>query len=220
MAQKRGYSGYDMAIWKPKGRIHITEKALIKDSIEYVNQENCYAFTAVTDGECYIGFSEIMSDCQVYAVVKDKFGEELGSAYCTNGDAFWTQNLKAQEEYYLYVCQNRSFSGYNMTVAAIQNEYRVDDNKLWITDDLLYPGQYNIYSFEGRKELLLLEFEEINAGQRMRVVIKNHLGEIVFSEWVKENTDFEIQNMQKGEKYKLYIMNEGESGDYIFKIQR
>ena len=116
VVQDAEFGSYDLIIGQQKETVDIGSHTIIKDSVEYTEQQNVYAFTADEDGTYTFVVSEMISGMCVYVSAVNYLGETMDSSYLRNGDYISLRNVKAGETYEIRVTQDTDLGNYTLTV--------------------------------------------------------------------------------------------------------
>ena len=105
---------YDLEIGIKKQKLDISSYDVVKDSIQYVGQENDYLFTPNVSGKYSFKFSYVPEGTDLKLYVYNSGWETLGSKADMDNDDSVSVNLKAGNTYYIRVKQYEKYGWYKL----------------------------------------------------------------------------------------------------------
>ena len=210
-----GLSPYILSIAKQKKKQNISSYTLIKDSIEFTDQDNIYSFTAPLDGQYRFEFSEIHDNKDMYLSIYNDLGEKLKGTYAGNNEGL-TIKLERGEKYAIHASEDSGFSSYNLKIGK-QKGFTDISQYDGAQDSIEYTDQDNVYLYtasnDGGYDISLSEMRE-NA--QVSVSVYNRLGERMGHGYCENGDALSIDSLEEGETYEFHV--EYEDGPTPYRL--
>lgn len=109
---------YKMYVFRQKETIDVTNHTVIHDTLDFIEQNNIYLFTASQKGDVVItvadlGFNGYVKE-NVIVQITDINENEISSNICENNDKITISNVEKGDCYYVSVLQNKGQSSYRL----------------------------------------------------------------------------------------------------------
>ena len=212
-------SPYTLSIASQKKRESISSYSLIKDSIEFTDQDNVYSFEAPLSGVYRFEFSEIHDNKWFMLSIDNDLGERLDHSFAGNNEGI-TINLEEGEKYTIHVKEGNGFSPYHLKIGK-QKEYKDISQFDGVQDSVEFTDQDNVYlytaSSDGEYEFV---FSEMKNKIYVYISIFNRLGERLTYNFCDNDDAFTIDNLEAGETYEIHVKYENGTSPYVMTIQQ
>lgn len=213
-----GLSPYTLLIAKQKKTENITNYSVVKDSIEFTDQDNVYSFAAPLDGVYRFEFSEIHDNKEIMLSIYNDLGERLKYSYAGNNDGI-TIEFKKGERYDIHVSEEDGFSPYKLKIGK-QKEILDISQYDGIKDSIEFTDQNNVYTYtapgDGEYEFA---FSEMSDGTQVCISIYNRLGERLRYGYCGNDDSLTIDELEEGEIYTVHVEYEDGTSPYMMTIQ-
>ena len=215
--QSEGTSSFNLNIWSQKAQTDISSLTGLTDSIQFVDQQNCYAFTPSCDGKYRFSVSGMLSETEVNIRVTDHLGQEVSSGNCGN-DTGISMDLTAGESYTVYVKYRSGLSTYQLSIGQQKPTVSIN-GAITVNDSIVYRDQRNNYTLDASGQNLSITASGMESGTRISVYIYNNLGETVAKYDGMENGSLlETDAMTAGSTYTVCVSWYDGTGDYTLTI--
>jgi len=107
---------YILNIDYQKETVDISDYTVVKDSIEYEDQENRYEFSPSQSGEYTFAFSDISGSTSLRYAIYDHLESKISGGYVKNNKDF-SFDLSSSERYVIAIVQDSEESDYTMTIS-------------------------------------------------------------------------------------------------------
>lgn len=213
-----GLSPYTLSIAQQKKRENITDYSLIKDSIEFTDQDNIYTYVAPIDGTYRFEFSEIHDNKDMMLSIFNDLGERLRYTYAGNNNGI-TIKLNRGDKYTIHVTEEDGYSPYYLKIGR-QKDY-VDISQFdGVQDNIEYTDQENVYMYtvsnSGEYEF---SFYEMKAGIEVCISIYNRLGERLRYRYCGNEDSLSVNDLEEGETYEIHVKYEDGVSPYTMFVQ-
>lgn len=215
--QKTG--NYTMRVGQQKESIELHTAKTVYDSIEYIDQDNIYYFKPEISGTYRFYFSELQSGTVLSVYVYDSLGYTVSSDYSLSINEGVTCELKADEEYKVYVSYRSGKSGYIMHI-GYQNPTVDISGKNTISGKIDFKDQDNKYTLTPKKsETYKFALDNMKSGFAVQMYVYDSLGYVVASDSSMSNGDsLKDISLEAGKTYTIYISYRSSLGDYKLDI--
>lgn len=190
----------------------------VEDKIEQENQVNTYVFVPPISGLYRFELSELMGNARVYIMAYDELDEPITSEYAGNGEGITVRDMIEGETYKIKVQHTDKLSSYIIKI-GYQNEVKSITNVPFIEGNISYNDQVDIYKFTPPVSgLYRFDISELMNYSEIYIVVYNRLGEIIESEFLKNEEGITVNNMNMGEEYQICIRQSSKYSYYLLKI--
>ena len=115
--QSSNYGAYTMSVGSQKKSIDISAYNLVKDSIQYSNQENNYVFRPSRSGSFTFRVDDVVSGMAVSIYVYDDANYLIDSYTDMNSGNTLSVDLEANKTYHVQVKYSSNYGTYTLSVA-------------------------------------------------------------------------------------------------------
>ena len=114
--QVEGFSSYNLEIGKPKSIYSVNINSIIKDCVEFTEQQNVYSFIPSHSGTISITLSDVINEMALELRVLNELGETIASdTYFTNEENV-SFECESNKEYHIQVCQEKCSGYYSLVI--------------------------------------------------------------------------------------------------------
>lgn len=213
-----GLSPYTLSIAKQKKKENVSGYTIVKDGIEFTDQDNVYSFTVPRDGLYRFEFSEIHDNKEVKISIYNDLGERLKYSYAGNNEGISIE-LSSGDKYTIHVTEENGFSPYNLKIGK-QKEIIDISQYDGVQDSIEFTDQDNVYQYtsssDGEYEFA---FSEMRDGVQVHISIYNRLGERLKYTYCGNDESLSIDNLEEGETYEVHVEYEDGVSPYVMTIQ-
>lgn len=209
---------YTLTIWQQKEEIDLSSYTSIKDSVEFIDQENIYLYTVPVDGRLRLEVNDLQGSSRVRLTMRDSLDQNVLDIYCGNGDGKAVTDLKAGDTYKIHISQSTELSSYKLGLYSEKADVDVSDYNV-IKDSIEFVDQSNVYRFtvpvDGRYRF---EFAEIKAGFRLHLRIFDANRQSIADTYCGNNEGSTVNDWKAGEQYEIQVVQDSDMGEYTLKI--
>ena len=212
-----GFTPYTLSIGKQKEKKDISDYSSVKDSIEFIEQDNRYVFTAHNDGTYRFEFAGIHNDLNLGMSLENDLGERLQFLITGNEEGL-TLPLKKGNKYTLHIFESEGISPYELKIGKQKPVADITDYD-GVQDSIEFNNQDNIYLYKP-SESREYEFHvcDLKENARVSISVYNRLEERVAFGFC-DNNSFVSGNLKAGESYMIHVEYDTGYSSYSMFIQ-
>ena len=218
--QQNQLSDYVINIGYQKKSHDVDAYSLVKDSVEYEDQENIYYFTAPRDGTYRFWLTGVHSGTQMGLFLYNALEEQVGSRpYCSNGDGFTAKELTEGERYKLVIRQYSDYGSYELRIGR-QKAVTEITQYCMVCDGMEFEDQVNRYVFTAQSSgNMKISLQQMSSGVSVNVTVRNELGESVANRnYCSNKEEIKVKNLVAGERYEIEVRENG-IGTYTMYLE-
>lgn len=211
----RNTGSYQFTIGNQKAGTNINSYNVVKDSVEFTKQENCYSFTPTVSGVYRFDFTDMIYDTEIHFVIKNHLGEPKKDTWFNGGEGCKI-DLEAGEKYAIYVVQGRGLTNYTLTIGKPIHIKKIEEGKK-VTGSISFTDQENRYTFtpsSSRKYTLSVDTSTWE-NWYLKIIDKNQ----VPVKLNKKNDGLYEISLTAGQTYTIYCYYKETLTDYSFTIK-
>ncbi len=195
-----------------------TEVITYNGSIDSVNDEDEYTYTAKETGRVRFEINELKSGIVLSLYIYDRLDNVVDDIwYCTNNQGVTFKVEKGQTYKIVISCNNQTekFGTYELNIWQPKAEINVN-NYSTVKDSIEFVDQRNIYKFtapiDGTYKFYMTEMK---SKAYVGMYVYNHLEELIYeSDYVYNNGNGIVAKLKAGETYEIQVRYSSQS-DYL-----
>ena len=219
LKQYSDFGNYTIRIGEQTATVDVSAYSLVKDSIAFRNQRNCYTFTPAVTGRYQLYFAEVKSGPTFSLTVYDPLGAQVMRQTNMGNNGGIKVDLEAGVRYTIEVKQYNDIGAYQLKIGKQKAAVNVT-NYSEVSDSIEFRNQRNYYTFapavDGRYRF---EFANVKSGVAFYLYVYNDLGEVVQRQSnVGNNGGLTVDGLEAGEVYTIMVEQYSDLGNYTLKI--
>ena len=221
--QLESTGSYDLLIGRQKKAVDLEQHAHIKDSTEFAHQRNFYTFTARADGDYRVEMTDINTNNSFELSVYDRLDQKVGilNTYNKSNSGRTFTDLKAGEQYRIYVNQSEGFGTYLLSVYQPKDVVEITEGDI-INDSIEFEDQANTYSFTAsRKGDSTLTISGLSGDRAVVLYVYNDRNEKLYTDSYFVNGDsVTFRDNSPGTHAIIYIEEKNGKSDYTLTMKQ
>ena len=220
--QNESTGSYDLLVGRQKKAVDFEGHTHLKDSTEFAHQRNFYTFTAGADGDYRVEMTDINTNNSYELSIYDRLDQRIGilNTYSKSNSGRTFTDLKAGEQYKVYVEQSEGFGTYKLSVYRPKDVVEITDGDT-VKDSIEFEDQSNTYSFTASKKGdSTLTISGLNGDRAVVLYVYNDRNEKLYTDSYFVNGDsVTFRDNSPGTHAIIYIEEKNGKCDYVLTMK-
>ncbi len=210
---------YNVCVGQAKESVNISNYTIVKDSIEFIEQENIYVYTSTVTGAYRFWISQANSGMRVSLYIYDEAGYVEEYVVNIGQDGGVDVTLEAGHTYTIKVVQYSDYGNYSMSI-GLQKATVDISGYVVITDSMQFMNQENKYVYTPTiTRTYRFWISQANSGMRVSLYIYDEAGyveEYVIN--IGQDSGIEVM-LDEGQTYLILIKQYSGYDVYSFSVE-